>query len=448
MSGLRFAAPAYSRLASSLLDANGRESCAIAYAHHDAASATWIVADATPVPEDAYERRDYVSAILKPSFLLEVANRSRVTGMAIVAIHTHPDSPGNPRFSQTDDAGESEFGPYFARRAAPVPHIALVIGPEGCRARVIGSDETIDVWEVGEKLLLHSPMPGGCAHDRDDRQIRAFGEPGQRLLRRLRFAVIGAGGTGSLECQQLAHLGASSITVIDPDVVEETNLNRLVGSMPSDVGKPKVEVAARMIRAINPEAEVIPLQADIVDEDVAALLATFDFVLICTDSHASRAVVSQAAYQHLVPAIDMGVSITVADGTVSYITGRVQMLAPGLPCLTCSGALDSEAIRREMQTPEQRAIDPYVHGVRESQPAVLSINSTVSSLAMTMLLGAVTPVPVKPRYQTYDGIRGRVREMAVAMQPHCVVCSSMGALTKGASWSLPTRPKRHEGGDR
>jgi hypothetical protein len=101
-----------------------------------------------------------------------------------------------------------------------------------------------------------------------------------------------------------------------------------------------------------------------------------------------------------------------------------------------------------MQTPEQRAIDPYVHGVRESQPAVLSINSTVSSLAMTMLLGAVTPVPVKPRYQTYDGIRGRVREMAVAMQPHCVVCSSMGALTKGASWSLPTRPKRHEGGDR
>ncbi|WP_182911957.1 HesA/MoeB/ThiF family protein [Sphingomonas cavernae] len=448
MSGIRFAAPAYSGLTSSLLDADGLESCAIAYAHHDAATSTWIVGDAVPVPEDAYERRDCVSAVLKPSFLIDVANRSRVTGMAVIAIHTHPGSSGYPHFSSIDDEGETELAPYFAQRGAAVPHVALVIGPEGCRARVLGAGESIDVWEVGERLLLHSPMPGRAAQKRDDRQVRAFGEPGQRLLRRLRFGVIGAGGTGSLVCQQLAHLGASWITVIDPDLVEATNLNRLVGSVPSDVGTPKVDVAARMIRAINPDATVIPLRADIVDEDVAKLLATFDFVLLCTDSHASRAVVCQAAYQYLVPAIDMGVSITVANGGVTHITGRVQMLAPGLPCLTCSGTLDGEVIRREMQTPEQRAADPYVHGVREPQPAVLSINSTVSSLAVTMLLGAVTPVPVKPRHQTYDGIRGRVREIAVAVQSQCIVCSPAGALAKGPTWNLPVRPARPEGDDR
>lgn len=448
MSGLRFPAPTYSALASGLLDANGLESCAIGYAHHDPASGSWIVADAAPVPDDAYERRDCVSAVLKPAFLIGVANRSRITGTAVVAIHTHPGSRGNPHFSATDDDGEAELAPYLGRRGAALPHIALVIGPEGARARILGASEEVPVWEVGERLILHSPLSGSAEQDRDDRQIRAFGEPGQHLLRRLRFGVIGVGGTGSLECQQLAHLGASWITVIDPDLVEETNLNRLVGSIPSDVGRPKVEVAARMIRAINPTATVIPMQADIADADVAALLATFDFVLLCTDSHASRAVVNQAAYQHLVPVIDMGVSITVANGAVSHITGRVQMLSPGLPCLTCCGALDGEAIRREMLTPEQRAADPYVHGVREPQPAVLSINSTVSSLAMTMLLGAVTPVPVKPRHQTYDGIRGRVREMAVAVQPACVVCSHVGALAKGATWSLPVRPNASRGESR
>lgn len=442
MSGLRFAAPAYVDLASTLLDADGLESCAIGYAHHDAASGTWIVADVAPVPDNAYEHRNRLSASLKPSFLIEVANRSRVTGMAIVAIHTHPGSHGDPHFSPVDDAGEAELAPYFSRRAADLPHVALVIGPEGCRARRLGGADSVEVWEVGDRLQLHSSMLGGSVHGRDDRQVRAFGEPGQRLLRRLRFAVIGAGGTGSLACQQLAHLGASWVTVIDPDLVEETNLNRLVGSVPADVGTPKVEVVARMMQGINPNARVVPLKADIVDEDVAGLLSNFDFVLLCTDSHASRAVVNQASYQHLVPAIDMGVSITVARGGVSHITGRVQMLSPGLPCLTCSGALDGEAIRREMQTPEQRAADPYVHGVREPQPAVLSINSTVTSLALTMLLGAVTPVPVKPRYQTYDGIRGRVREMAVARQPSCVVCSSMGAFAKGMSWQLPVRPAR------
>lgn len=448
MSRVRFPSPLYSNLASTLLDANGLESCAIAYAHHDAHSGTWIVADAKPVPEGAYESRTSVSAVLKSSFLMEVANRSRGTGMAVVAMHTHPVSPGHPHFSQVDDAGETELGSYFARRAAPMPHVALVIGPEGCRARALGNDEAIDVWEVGERLILHSAMQGVTDQERDDRQVRAFGAPGQRLLRRLHFGVIGAGGTGSLECQQLAHLGATRITVIDHDLVEETNLNRLVGSAPSDVGRPKVEVAARMIRAINPNCMVIPLQADIVDEEVAKLIATFDFVLLCTDSHASRAVVNQAAYQYLVPVIDMGVSITVANGAVSHITGRVQMLAPGLPCLACSGALDGEAIRREMLTPEQRAADPYVQGEREPQPAVLSINSTVSSLAMTMLLGAVTPIPIKPRYQVYDGIRGRVKEMAAAVQPNCVACSSLGAFGKGPTWFLPVRPTRHNRSDK
>lgn len=448
MSRVRFPSPLYSNLALRLLDASGLEGCAIAYAYYDAHSETWIVADASTVPENAYEHRTCVSAVLKPSFLIEVANRSRVTGMAIIVIHTHPASPGHPRFSTVDNVGETELHSYFARRAAPVPHVALVAGPKGCRARLLGNDDEIDVWEVGERLMHHSPIQGVSDQERDDRQVRAFGAPGQRLLRRLHFGVIGAGGTGSLECQQLAHLGAMRITVIDPDLVEETNLNRLVGSVPSDVGQPKVEVAARMIRAINPDARVTPLRADIVDEEVAKLITTFDFVLLCTDSHASRAVVNQAAYQYLVPVIDMGVSITASNGAVSHITGRAQMLAPGLPCLTCSGALDGEAIRREMLSPEQRAADPYVQGIHEPQPAVLSINSTVSSLAITMLLGAATPVPIKPRYQVYDGIRGRVKEMAVAVQQNCVVCSPMGAFAKGPTWYLPVRPKRQDGSEK
>jgi hypothetical protein len=115
------------------------------------------------------------------------------------------------------------------------------------------------------------------------------------------------------------------------------------------------------------------------------------------------------------------------------------MIAPGLPCLTCTGALDGMAILRELQTPEQRAADPYVQGVHEPQPAVISINSTVTSLALTMLLGAVTPVPTRPRHLTYDGLRGRVSEMAAASHPNCIVCSNAGASARGATWPLPVR---------
>src|SRR6185312_13140472 len=160
----------------------------------------------------------------------------------------------------------------------------------------------------------------------------------------------------------------------------------------------------------------------------------------CTDSHASRAVVGQVAYQHLVPTIDMGVSITVGSAGVEHVNGRVQMLAPGLTCLSCTRALDGEQIRREMMTPDQRAADPYVQGVHEPQPAVISLNSTMASLAVTMFLGAVTPVPAQARFQLYDGVRGTVRPTSARRAPNCIVCSPKGALAKAGSWPLPTRP--------
>jgi len=441
MSGLRFASPVYSDLSRQLLSDPSRESCAIAYTHYQAAADSWVVAAAELVPDTAYEQRDAVSAVLKAPFLVDVANRARAGRFSIVLIHSHPWSKASPAFSQVDDDGEVALAEYFNRRVGGGSHLALVIGPDGCRARRLGAGAEVPVWEVGEALALHSERSADPVTDIEhDRQIRAFGKPGQRLLRTLRIGVVGVGGTGAATVQQLAHLGVHDFTLIDPDNVEVTNLNRLIGAGPADVGSSKVSIAARQIERINSEALVRTLQRDVVDADVASQLTGLDFVFMCTDSHASRAVVGQIAYQYLVPAIDMGVSITVRAGAVSHVTGRVQMLAPGLTCLVCTQALDGEEIRRELLTPEQRAADRYVQGVHEPQPAVVSINATVASLAVTMFLGAVTPVPAAARFQLYDGIRGTVRPTSASKVPNCIVCSSAGALTRGTSWALPVRP--------
>src|SRR3546814_20111081 len=85
-----------------------------------------------------------------------------------------------------------------------------------------------------------------------------------------------------------------------------------------------------MIEAINPDARVEAIVGDIVDAEQAARIAGCDFIFLCTDSHASRAVVCQAAYQYLVPVIDMGVSVSTADGAITHVTGRVQLPAPGI----------------------------------------------------------------------------------------------------------------------
>lgn len=441
MSGLRTLPGTLPALAAKLLANPETERCAIGYAHHDPATASWVLSEVAPVEEAAYASRDGVSASLKSEVLVAIANRARTSGLSPIFFHTHPHAAGLPRFSPVDDAGEAEIKAYLDRRAPEASALAVVIGPEGFSARTLGLGAPVDVWDVGARLALLSGADGAHAIEaRHDRQMRAFGADGQRMIARLRVLVVGAGGTGSATGQQLAHLGTQDITFIDPDLVEATNLNRLIGATPADVGAPKVEVARRLALAINPAARVYAVVGDIVDESCAAMLGRFDFIFLCTDSHASRAVICQAAYQHLIPVIDMGVSITVARGTVSHVTGRVQMLAPGLPCLACTRALDAERIRREMLTPEQRAADPYVIGGHAPQPAVVSLNSTMASLAVTMFLGAVTPVPAGARFQLYDGIRGTVRPTAATARPDCIVCSSDGALGQGARWHLPVRP--------
>lgn len=441
MSGLRFAAPAFAALHSLMMHETQVETCAVAYTHVNPTAGSWVVAEAGVVPDEAYDHRSQVSAVLKPAFLVDVSNRARARGLGIAFTHTHPLAEGLPSFSDVDDAGEGEIKAYLDRRTSVGGHLALVVGPHGCRCRRLGTSTEVPVWEIGETVRLLSDVgvvpASGAVHDR---QIRAFGAAGQAVVSKLRVVVIGAGGTGSVVLQQLAHLGVRDVTVIDPDVVERTNLNRLVGSRPTDIGVPKVEVARRSVLAINPEAAVHAVRRDVVDEDVAGSLAAFDFAFLCTDSHASRAVVGQAAYQHLVPTIDMGVSITVSAAGVEHVNGRVQMLAPGATCLSCTRAIDGEQIRREMMTPEQRAADPYVHGLHEPQPAVITLNSTVASLAVTMFLGAVTPVPARARFQLYDAMRGTVRPTVARANPQCIVCSDQGALAKGASWPMPVRP--------
>ncbi|WP_167771590.1 HesA/MoeB/ThiF family protein [Bradyrhizobium niftali] len=446
MSGLRFSWAAYRKASADLLASAPLESCGVAYSIHDPHTDSWLVDNVETVADSAYEHRDEVSATLRPAFIVEVANRARALGRSVVLVHTHPFEQRHPRFSTVDDRGEIALADYLRRRAPKSEHLALVLSQAGCRARRIGTVQEVPVWQVGERLVLMSSeksTEGG--HARYDRQVRAFGADGQRAISSLKVGVVGVGGTGSVLLQQLIRLGVRDFVLIDPDVVETTNLNRLAGAGPTDVGATKIAVAEREILACSPGSWVRGLRADVVDANIATELVGLDFVFLCTDSHASRAVVCQIAYQYLVPTIDMGTSITVREGAVTHVTGRVQMLAPELPCLTCTGALDGNQIRREMMSPERRASDPYLLGDYEPQPAVMSINTTMASLAATMFMATVTSMPSQARFQLYDGIRGAVRPTQARRVEDCIVCSPRGALAKGSSWPLPVRPSENNG---
>jgi molybdopterin/thiamine biosynthesis adenylyltransferase len=271
-----------------------------------------------------------------------------------------------------------------------------------------------------------------------DRQVRVFGASAQRQLQALRVAIVGLGGTGSLVAQQLAHLGVGRFLLIDHDTIDESNLNRVVGAEALDVARTsKVDVAARMIMRISPSARVEAVKGNAVLQGLAAKIVECDTVFSCADSHGSRFVLNQLAYQFFIPVFDVGVAIAVGEGSISHVFGRTQMLVPGLPCLTCFRTLDPEEIRRDLMSDVERRKDSYVMGDVEPQPAVVSINSTVSSLAITMFLSAFAGVPVATRHQIYDAMRGMVRPIVGNTVRDCVTCSTEGAFGRGDSWPLP-----------
>lgn len=122
-----------------------------------------------------------------------------------------------------------------------------------------------------------------------DRTIMLIGERAQQKLARSHVAVFGLGGVGSYAVEALARAGVGRLTIVDDDVVSQTNINRQLYALHSTVGQAKTEVAKRRIADINPHAEVNALRLRF-DEHTAAQFdfANFDYVVDAIDTVTSK----------------------------------------------------------------------------------------------------------------------------------------------------------------
>ncbi len=413
---------------------NEVETCAVCLLRRRTAD-TWVEHKKIVVPDRAYSLRSRTRAELKSSFIFEVSEAAKQLDAGVMLIHAHTDSNTDPIFSSIDDDGERSLRDYLDAKLPGRLHCSLIISSQGCRAREMRGSE-IGVKEVGSAIrYLFDPTTNNAQEHQDiyDRQVRAFGAAGQRLIGQTKVALVGLGGTGSVAVQELAYLGVCDFVLIDDQDLETTNRNRVIGSEPSDVGQPKTEISERLVKRINPGASFESIKDSIIKPEVQERLIGCDFIFICTDNHLSRLKVTQLCYRHLIPAIDIGVAIATKNGNIESISGRVQMIAPGLPCLMCTNSINPDAIRREALSEEQKKADPYFEGDGEPQPAVVSLNSTMSSLAVTMFCAAITNMPISARLLRYDGLTSSVRRVTPSSpHPTCPICSASGELGAGA----------------
>ncbi|MFZ0213509.1 MAG: ThiF family adenylyltransferase [Candidatus Acidiferrales bacterium] len=390
--------------------------------------------------DDSYSDRSPLSAELKPDYIAHIGKVAARPNVSVVFVHSHPGS-APPEFSRTDDQGESRLAKFLFVRAPDTKHVAVVVSAGGWRARCLGTQTPLRIVSVGAHLqvLFDPDYAQEPASLKFDRQVRALGSAGQKHLESLVVAIVGMGGTGSIAAEQLAYLGVRKFILVDPDSIDLTNLNRVVGAYASDIGRFKTDVAADMIARIVPNPVSQRIVGDVTRTRVARELRSADFIFSCTDSHGSRAVIQQIAYQYLIPCVDVGSVISASDGHITGIHGRVQALAPGLPCFTCCELLDSEEVRRDMMDTEERERDVYIQGANEPAPAVISINGTVTSIAVTMFLAMTVGVPSDGRHILYNARTPSLRAVSFTRNPNCYICSSRGVLARGDAQPLFTR---------
>ncbi|MGD0992888.1 MAG: ThiF family adenylyltransferase [Gemmatimonadales bacterium] len=403
-----------------------------------------LVTDTVFVSDTDYTSRSGDRIELPPSVVAAAVKRARNGNQSVIVAHTHPwEGPVEPSFA--DREGEKLLVPMLRRRVRGVPHGRLILGRRDTHAALIfGNDNeaSLDVVQLGTTVVRPPRLqPGGRQEPTFDRQARLFGPEAQAILSDTRVAIVGLGGTGSTVAQQLAYLGVRDFILIDFDVLDPTNLNRVIGATANDVGRPKVEVAGRMIKALAPSAVVREIKDDVTKAKVAREVLKAAFFFCCTDSHGSRAVLTQLSSQYWVPGVDLGVRIDVSQDGAASVVGRVQMLAPGLPCLSCSGVLDPEQVRRDLMTDAQRAQDPYIVGAHVPQPAVISFNVTAGGFAVTMFLAALIGTPGASRYQLLRFDAGVVKSIACSPDPQCAVCSRGGFFGRADTWPAPGRPE-------
>ncbi len=394
------------------------------------------------VPPDGYLVREPDSLSIASTGYVPSLKLARIEGAAAMFLHSHPD--GRPIPSRFDRQVDLDLRELFMLRTGRNLYVSLIVGGTPDRPALSGLIFPRDAHEptqldrvriVGNRVRIVDLRSGQDDIASDiafDRQVRAFGTEGQRLLSSLRVGVVGAGGTGSAVCEQLMRLGVREIVVADNDAVDETNVTRIFGAGRRDVGRPKVDIVVDNAARIGLGTTVQPMEGRVTSESVARGLRHCDVVFGCTDDHAGRAVLSRLAYWYLIPVIDMGFVIASRAGTITGLYGRITTMVPGTPCLVCRGRIDPEFVRAEMMRPEERARladEGYAPGLGEPDPSVVTYTTMTASIAVGELLERLIGYGSDPPSELLVRVHDRkISQLSAEGRPghYCVDARSWG----------------------
>ena len=309
------------------------------------------------LPRDG-ERDLHGNVTVRSGYLNRVLDRALAERAGVAVLHSHPGS-GWQELSGMDRHTEGVVVSPFVRETG-LPLLGMTMGSDGCWSARFWDDSGSgarplycrDVRRVGARSTRADCPPDAyppyVRRRSLVRTLDCWGLAVQAQLARTHICVVGAGSVGSVVLECLARTGFAEITVIDPDWVEERNLDRLVYADRHCLGLRKVEVAGAHLRRVatarRPVIRAVPLS--IRTERAYRLAADADVIVCCVDNAEAREVLNHIAYSNCLPLIDGGVLVDSRERLLSAKWG-VHLVGPDMRCLRCRGQYTSSDARDE-----------------------------------------------------------------------------------------------------
>ena len=229
-----------------------------------------------------------------------------------------------------------------------------------------------------------------------------IGIEGQEKLLAAHALIIGAGGLGSPAAYYLASAGIGTITLVDNDTVDLTNLQRQILHTTERIGQSKAQSGKQALAQINPDIKVVALTERAENERLSELVAAATVVLDCSDNFATRHAVNQACVANKVPLVS-GAAIKF-DGQISVFDPR----DAESPCYAC------------LFPPDQQFEEVLCSTMGVFAPLVGIIGSTQAAEALKLVIG--TGESLAGRLLLLDARSMEWTSIKIARNAACGVC--------------------------
>ena len=416
------------------------------------------------IPPELDERHVHGNVTVTAEYILRAAGIAQGKDSGLVLLHSHPGANRWQAMSGPDQDTEASYA-HLVREITGLPLVGMTLATgnstwsarhwdQGVGKQVAYTHST-NVRVIGENLsvswngdLCASPHPTRAQL----RTLSSWGEERQADLARRRVLVVGAGSVGLDVVVRLAASGLRRITVMDFDLVQAHNLDRLIGAAQRDVRlkRPKFHVARRegMKAATDRNCVIDVSPLSICEPEGLQIALDHDLIFSCVDRPWPRAVLNALAYSDLIPIIDGGIAIdTFEDGKMRGATWRSHVIRPGRPCMSCNRQLDLGQVVPDRQglldDPKYIAGAGRSNGPTNQNVAPLSINVAASLLAQYVSFSVAPARLGDPGPLRYTLSTHHLERLAYTTKAHCP-----SELAEAAGDERTELTSRHEQAER